>query len=284
MVTVLPKEEGWSDAFRQIGSGLSEGYIGRSDENAIRKSIMDLGEKPSGRQILDALTNTKTYSNESKQQALSNYLGVERFEQLQKNYQIEQDREDRDRKRRTSAAIELTKNSTLPDEAKERIIGALDSGEIDPGGIGEIVNTNEKANKKTPAEVEQANKQKTIKEGLKTIKRMREIGSKGRLGIGSNITRYFSDAIQEDYGEYEQSGKSLIQLSTNIPIRNQREFNILAENLYDPSIPDSQRKGILNALQNILEGSLDEQVGQDEALVQESNAPTERKPLSAFRR
>lgn len=84
MVTFIPARNDWAEAFEKFGSGVSKGYMNRSDENALRKSISELGENPSARQILDTITNTKTYTPAAKQQALQNYLGVEKFEELKR--------------------------------------------------------------------------------------------------------------------------------------------------------------------------------------------------------
>lgn len=85
MVQFIPAKDDWADAFRQIGAGLAKGYTNRADENAVQKSIADLGDKPTPRQILDAITSVKTYTPEAKQQALQNYLGVEQFEELKRH-------------------------------------------------------------------------------------------------------------------------------------------------------------------------------------------------------
>ncbi len=109
---------------------------------------------------------------------------------------------------------------------------------------------------------EKSTKEESIlpyKSGLQSIQRMREIGKEGRLGRGSSIRGFFGGETAKNRGEYEQLGKSLIQLSTNIPIRNQREFEALAHNLYDPSLPDDQREGILNAMESILNRSIGEE-------------------------
>ena len=84
MVQILPQENDWSDAFSQLGSGLVQGYTNRADENALRKSIEQLGEDATPRQILNAITGTKTYSPAAKQNMLKNYLGVAEFEELQR--------------------------------------------------------------------------------------------------------------------------------------------------------------------------------------------------------
>lgn len=84
MVQFIPAKDDWAKAFREIGSGVTKGYMDRSDESSLQKAIGGLGDKPTPRQILDAVTNTKTYSPEAKQGLLKNYLGVSEFEELQR--------------------------------------------------------------------------------------------------------------------------------------------------------------------------------------------------------
>lgn len=119
---------------------------------------------------------------------------------------------------------------------------------------------------------------------LDTLKRMREIGEKGRLGRGAKFKAFFGRESAKDVGEYEQLGKSLIQHATNIPIRNRLEFETLAESLYDPTLPDQQRAGVLDAMERIISNSLAEQgfgpsMGQSSSPMQSRK---ERRPLSEF--
>lgn len=115
----------------------------------------------------------------------------------------------------------------------------------------------EKMKSKSFAEdVKRMEKINSMQNALSTIDKMRSIGAKGNLGRGSQLMGFFGGETAKDRGEYEQLGKSLIQLSTTIPIRNRQEFETLAGKLYDPSIPDMEREGILNALQAVIEGSI----------------------------
>lgn len=117
--------------------------------------------------------------------------------------------------------------------------------------------------------------------GLQTVQRMREIGKKGHLGIGSSIQGAFLGEARKDRGEYEQLGKSLISLASTIPIRNKVEFETLAHNLYDPSLSDEKREGILNAMEQIISQHLGSQGGSNQMM----NEPKkERPPLSSFKR
>lgn len=100
-------------------------------------------------------------------------------------------------------------------------------------------------------------KNEPLQSGLATVKRMRELGKKGNLGRGSGVwSSLFGGETAKEYGEYEQLGKSLISLASNIPIRNKAEFETLAAGLYDPSIRDSEREGILNAMERIISQSM----------------------------
>lgn len=131
-------------------------------------------------------------------------------------------------------------------------------------------------------------KQKAVPflQGLNTVKRMREIAGNKRLGRGSSVIGALGGKTAHDKGEYEQLGKSLISLSTNIPIRNKAEFEALAEKIYDTNITNSERQGMLDAMERILKGSLS-QFGVDEPSVTEEAGVVEqgkgkRKDLSAF--
>lgn len=96
MATVLPQRK------NALGQGLAnfiesggKAYMNRADESALQKSLANLGQNASARDILDAITNTKTYSPEAKQTALKNYIGVAEFQELQRKTreQAEIDRE-----------------------------------------------------------------------------------------------------------------------------------------------------------------------------------------------
>lgn len=123
--------------------------------------------------------------------------------------------------------------------------------------------------------------------GLQTIKEMRNIGSRGNLGRGSSLKGYFGGETAKDRSQYEQLGKSLISLASTIPIRNQQEFKTLAENLYDPSLPDSAREGILDAMESIISRSMQQFQG-DQGINQMMGPPQQanktKPPLSSFHR
>lgn len=248
MVTVLPKENDWGDTFRTIGSGVAQGYQNRSDENALQKSIADLGPNPKARDVLDAITKTKTYSPESKQNLLKNYLGVSEFETMQQKYNDAQTlaRDELTEQKRANEALESHRTSAL--EVEKQKINKTKKG---------------------------AHSQASINAGLQTIKEMEDIGSKGNLGIGIGIRKVFSEDARKDSAQYERLGKSLIALASTITIRNQKEFETLSHDLFDPSISDSGRAGILEGMKNILTRALIEHEAGIDA--EESSNPKDEK-------
>lgn len=95
MVTIVPAKESLGTS---IGKGIanlittgSEAYQNRADEAALQKSISDLGPNASARDILNAITNTQTYSKESKQNLFKNYLGAEEFEEVKRRSRAQED-------------------------------------------------------------------------------------------------------------------------------------------------------------------------------------------------
>lgn len=124
-------------------------------------------------------------------------------------------------------------------------------------------------------------KGKELEGALETLQRMKQLRKEDNLGWGSQITRMFSPKARKDAGEYEQLGKSLISLASNIPIRNKLEFETLAEKLYDPSISDDEAEGILAAMERIISNS--RSALSDEPRVSSKNSE-ERPPLTSFMR
>lgn len=115
---------------------------------------------------------------------------------------------------------------------------------------------------------EKQEKIKTFENALGTIQEMRRLGATNNLGR-SLTGGLFGGQMAKDRGKYEQLGKSLISFASTIPIRNKAEFETLAENLYDPSIPDSKREGILSGMEDIIRKNMS--VYMDEAMEQNGN-------------
>lgn len=84
MIQSFKGDDSWGQTFKEAGRQATEGFKKGSDEAAIRNALTKLGPNASARDVLKALTNTQTYGNEAKQQALQNYLGVENFVEMQR--------------------------------------------------------------------------------------------------------------------------------------------------------------------------------------------------------
>jgi len=119
-------------------------------------------------------------------------------------------------------------------------------------------------NKPTPKEeIEKAQNVSNLNSALDTVGKMRQLRKKGNLGRGSAVTGFFGGETAKDRGEYETLGNSLIQYASNIPIRNKAEFEKLAGHLGDPSITDDQAEGILNAMERIIQNSMQQYQGNE---------------------
>lgn len=141
------------------------------------------------------------------------------------------------------------------------------------------------AQREMEAEKLRGNQQEKIaplQAGLETIQKMRDIGSQNNLGRGSAFFGLAGGQTAQDRAMYSQLGKSLISLASNIPIRNQKEFETLAHDLYDPSLPDSAREGILQAMEAIIMGNM--QQFQNDQSMNNNTQSNNRPPLSSFMR
>lgn len=95
MVQFIPGRDDWGETLRSLGVGLGEGYMKRSDQNAIQRSLEGIPLNASARDILKAIVSAKTYSPEAKQQALQQYLGAENFDELKRKVQAQENLEAR---------------------------------------------------------------------------------------------------------------------------------------------------------------------------------------------
>ena len=129
------------------------------------------------------------------------------------------------------------------------------------------------------------------KGALETIARMREIQGTGHLGGKVNIVgtgrKYGSTLSSEGQrlrSEYERLGKSLIQQSTNIPIRNKQEFEILAHDLYDATRSNEEILGTLDAMEKIIKFASEQTGKQPSNQDAKKETQNKRPPLDSFYR
>lgn len=170
---------------------------------------------------------------------------------------------------------------TAENEAIKKNFGVDLSGIKDPNMRRNLVESVQKSNEfKKEVTRKKQEKLEPIQGGLDTLQRMKDLRKKGNLGVTSGFTGMFSEDTRRDRGEYSQLGKSLIQLSTSIPIRNKAEFETLAEKLYDPSITDAEAEGILDGMERILSRSA-QSLSDNEGEEKES-PPKKKKSLTSF--
>jgi hypothetical protein len=275
MVQVIEGNNFWRDIGMQAGEGFMQGYNQRSDDMAIRNVLDSLPSNANPRDVLNTILGAKA-SPEAKKRATEGYIKGVELEQSALKAKAEQAKIDRE-EREKSEKLQREKQNV------EAIIDASDLSPEEKEAYKQQI-TSETAAKqvaklkeKSSTQVKQEEKQQIYETGIKTIDRMRNIGKKGNLGRTSILFKGFGGETDKDFAEYEQLGKSLIALSTTIPIRNRLEFETLAHNLYDPSLTDSAREGILNALESILKSNL---ITTESTT---SELPT-RHPLSSFKR
>jgi len=120
--------------------------------------------------------------------------------------------------------------------------------------------------------------------GLQTLNNMKKILKKGNLGIFSAGKGVFHEETRRDRAEYSQLGKSLISLASNIPIRNQREFEVLAHDLYNPDNSDATNEGILKAMENIIKRSMQEAGFEDIEQLNHVEIEKEKPEITSFYR
>ncbi len=195
-------------------------------------------------------------------------------------------------KNQDQAAIRNALESLGPDAKAEDLIRSLTSLDLhDPGSIkGPIENLagaerisqererldlqRSKLDKPDKSNVKEEDRIRQSEAALKTVDRMREIRAEGRLGLASPVTKYFSGATRKNIGEYKRLGKSLIALASTIPIRNQKEFDVLSSDLFDTEITDDEAIGILDGMEKILRDSIGPAASKPDK--------KDRPPLSAF--
>jgi hypothetical protein len=128
MVTVIEPDQSRANAFRKFGSDFAQGQKNRSDEMALKKAIEGLGANPNPRDLLNAITGTTTYSNEAKQQALKNYIGVQEFEELKRKTQAQ---EEIAKEKNKIAALKLQNDENRQKQVDNLVSQGFDYGEAE---------------------------------------------------------------------------------------------------------------------------------------------------------
>jgi len=95
------------------------------------------------------------------------------------------------------------------------IAGGLQRGYESAQNFADQLDLQERKSQSFNEELKRVEKINALQGALSTIERMREIGSKGNLGRGSQFLGYFGGETARDRGEYEQLGKSFNTIVDN---------------------------------------------------------------------
>jgi hypothetical protein len=268
MVTVLPADKGYADIGESFSSGLVSSYQNRADETAIQKAITALGPNASGRQVLDVLTKTRTYNPESKQKFLSNFLGVEKVEELKRqataNEEIARQRNEAltakaklkqeigDAKKVEEENKDINDALTLIDQAKnlsheqkENLRNKAKNKEVSFVAIKEVLKEAEPSKEEIGAKEEKKAKEITQKSFDELVNLIPEVGRSGILTskLGGDTAKSFAK-FQTLTGALESH---LVELVNRGTLSNTR-FKYITEQLL-PKPSDSQKE-----IQGKLEG------------------------------
>ena len=119
---IIPADNLWGPAISNVAGGFAQGFTQRSDQLAIQKAIENLGEKPSGEDVMKAILNVNTYSPESKQKAFENFVTLEKLNETKQKAEALKAKQTEER----NAIKGIVSQLDLPPEQKEQLGQSLD--------------------------------------------------------------------------------------------------------------------------------------------------------------
>lgn len=263
MVTILPREDQLGDIFKGVGQGFAQGYTNRADEMALQNAIGGLAPNATPRQILDAVTGTKTFSPDSKQNLLKNYLGVAEFEEIQRKNkaaeevnslknELEKKKEAAKLQAQRNDALTLIDASKLDHAEKEALRNKVNNGEASFDAIKEVLKPNKDDLKKAAKEEEENKAQEITQRAFNDIVSL--IPDVGRSGI---LTSQFGGDTARAYSQFTSltgALESLLVEKVNRGALSNARFKYITETLL-PKPSDSQAdiRGKLQGLATILD-------------------------------
>lgn len=278
--TLSPNINSGSILGQALGQGFQSGF-GTGFQNQQQQLLQQQQQAQQQSQLMQAIQEAEMLPNISNQQ--KEQLGLLKAFSSNPNLALElmkrKEAENSDLARQQLSNLKFQSEELKAADEKNKIDHIVENLPIDDKlkGILKNLPLNEVSKIAVeyakPRSEKEKEKESTFQSGLDILNQMRNIRKKGNIGRGSQITKHIGGETAKDFGEYEQLGKSLISLATNIPIRNRLEFETLAEKLYDPSIQDKEAEGILNAMEKIIKNNL-----------KTSEKTNSRPPLSSFQR
>ena len=228
------------EAGRLLGGNISKGLGGITERNTIEK-VLQAAQNAESPNDIDVLMGgiTQRVSPERQQEPL---------QMLQKR------KNDMLMKQEQGARTQLGQNPALSQiqNPQERIaMIRAESAEKQKQIMAD--------SKSAIAAEKQTEKMVGLQKGEQVIKRIDELINAGNLGQfmsfvpGQTRKGWLPSAEREkDQAEYSKLSDSLIGMTSNISIRNQREFDRLARGLGDPTLGLSKIKGTVDALKRIM--------------------------------
>lgn len=179
------------------------------------------------------------------------------------------------------------KNEQMDDSEKIKELTGLDLSGIGPQNRNIFLkNYFEEKEKERSSDLKKEEALIPFQGALETLEKMKRIKKRGNIGLLNAYTQPWNPEHRRDKAEYERLGKSLIQYSTNIPIRNRTEFEVLAEDLYHANKTEAELEGILDAMEDIIKSSMKQyqKPVQGQSNILPEKRLEERPPLSSFRK
>jgi hypothetical protein len=227
MVQILPADNnGWNDVFKNLGLGATEGYANRADEMALQNAIGGLAPNATPRQILDAVTKTKTYSPEAKQNLFKNYLGASEFEEVQRH----------------AKAVESQNKLEAEEKRAERESKVKETQEKRNQEIASTKELLNQTGKYTPEEVEKLSKKLTPVDARTIAKPQEPVYEKESDKLAAKrVDSYISDV--EDQGKAAARDIGTLDLMENLGDEGATGFkvqNALADWATEKGIPGAE--------------------------------------------
>lgn len=286
MATVINETDPRAEAFRNLGAGALQSHYTRSDEMAIKNALEKLGQNPTARQVLDAVTSTPTYSPQAKQQALKNFMGVAEFEELQRAAKKKEEMQEQttnlkkdlaDLKAKSEAEKELNDSLTLIDasdigqDEKEALRNRVKEGKASFEAIKEVLKPNKERIKKEEEEKSKDVTQNAFNELAALIPKV------GRTGI---LTSKLGGDTAKAYANFTSltgALEALLVEKVNRGALSNKRFEYITETLLPkPYDTQAEIEGKLSGLASILEldpSALGAKKGSDRYVVKADEIP-----------
>ena len=95
MVQIIEGNNSYADIGEKLGTGLVQGYTGRADQMALQKTIEGLDKNASPQEIIKAITGTKVYNPQYRNEFAKTYLGANELSEERRARKVTEEQENR---------------------------------------------------------------------------------------------------------------------------------------------------------------------------------------------